>query len=229
MKTMNDGFWHGFQQGGALTLSVAWVLLLMSMCSWLVVTYKVIEALQQRRMAWASNWCQWSDQQRRHWREQADANDPYAVLVDLGLQSMGEWRRLQQQHPRQAVDAAEWMGQKLQLGLDRNGLRAQRHLTILASVGATAPFVGLLGTVWGIYHALTQIGLSGQASIDQVAGPVGEALIMTALGLVVAIPAVLAYNALVRLGKNRMARWREFAHQLQTHLLLHAATFNEGN
>jgi biopolymer transport protein ExbB len=80
--------------------------------------------------------------------------------------------------------------------------------------------VGLLGTVWGIYHALTQIGMSGQASIDQVAGPVGEALIMTALGLGVAIPAVLAYNALMRASKNRMAQWREFAHTLQSHLLL---------
>jgi biopolymer transport protein ExbB len=141
---------------------------------------------------------------------------------------MEHWRHWQRQHPQQGLDAAEWMSQKLQWGLDRNGLRVQRHLTILASVGATAPFVGLLGTVWGIYHALTQIGLSGQASIDQVAGPVGEALIMTALGLAVAIPAVLAYNALVRLGKNRMAHWREFAHHLQEHLLLHALHSGEG-
>jgi biopolymer transport protein ExbB len=229
MKTMNDGFWHGLQQGGVITLTVALVLLLMSVCSWLVVVYKAIEAVKQGRMARAHDWCQWSDEQRRQWREHADANDPYAVLVDLGLQSMVEWRRLQQHHPAQALDVTEWMGQSLQLGLDRNGLRAQRHLTILASVGATAPFVGLLGTVWGIYHALTQMGLSGQASIDQVAGPVGEALIMTALGLTVAIPAVLAYNALVRLSKNRMACWREFAHQLQAHLLLQAASASKGN
>ena len=122
--------------------------------------------------------------------------------------------------PAQQVDPGDWISQKLQLGLDRNAVHAQQHLTLLASVGATAPFVGLLGTVWGIYHALTQIGMSGQASIDQVAGPVGEALIMTALGLGVAIPAVLAYNALMRASKNRMAQWREFAHTLQSHLLL---------
>jgi biopolymer transport protein ExbB len=90
---------------------------------------------------------------------------------------------------------------------------------LLATVGSTAPFVGLLGTVWGIYHALTQIGISGQASIDKVAGPVGEALIMTAIGLAVAVPAVLGYNWLVRRNKNAMDRVRAFASDLHSVLL----------
>ena len=89
------------------------------------------------------------------------------------------------------------------------------------SVGATAPFIGLFGTVVGIYRALIKIGASGDPSIDKVAGPVGEALIMTALGLAVAIPAVLGYNALVRANRNMMAQWREFAHALQAHVVVH--------
>ena len=87
-------------------------------------------------------------------------------------------------------------------------------LAVLATVGSTAPFVGLFGTVWGIYHALTAIGISGQASIDKVAGPVGEALIMTAIGLGVAIPAVLAYNYFVRVNRDTNAKFDTFAHDL---------------
>ena len=98
-------------------------------------------------------------------------------------------------------------------------MRIQRGLPVLASVGATAPFVGLFGTVWGIYHALVGIGVSGQASIDKVAGPVGEALIMTAFGLAVAIPAVLGYNALVRGKKSVLGKLNRFAHQLHAYLL----------
>jgi biopolymer transport protein ExbB len=92
-------------------------------------------------------------------------------------------------------------------------------LQVLASVGSTAPFVGLFGTVWGIYHALVGIGVSGQASIDRVAGPVGEALIMTAFGLVVAIPAVLGYNALVRGNKSMISSLANFGHELHAYLV----------
>ena len=95
----------------------------------------------------------------------------------------------------------------------------QAGLAILASVGSTAPFVGLFGTVWGIYHALLAIGLNGQASIDKVAGPVGESLIMTALGLAVAIPAVLGYNALVRGNKSVNGKLNRFAHDLHAYFV----------
>jgi biopolymer transport protein ExbB len=97
--------------------------------------------------------------------------------------------------------------------------RLQDGLAFLGTVGSTAPFVGLFGTVWGIYHALTAIGIAGQASIDKVAGPVGEALIMTAIGLAVAVPAVLGYNFLVRRNKSVMERVRAFGAQLHTVLL----------
>src|SRR6185436_19404098 len=92
--------------------------------------------------------------------------------------------------------------------------RFESGLTVLASVGSTAPFVGLFGTVWAVYHALVNIGMSGQGTLDKVAGPVGEALIMTALGLVVAVPAVLAYNAFVRSNRMTLAKLDGFAHDL---------------
>ena len=95
----------------------------------------------------------------------------------------------------------------------------QSGLAILASVGSTAPFIGLFGTVWGIYHALIAIGTSGQSTIDKVAGPIGEALIMTALGLAVAIPAVLGYNALVRGNKSILTRLNSFAHDLHAYFV----------
>ena len=107
----------------------------------------------------------------------------------------------------------------MQNTIDDATVELQSGMAILASVGSTAPFVGLFGTVWGIYHALMQIGMAGQATIDKVAGPIGEALIMTALGLAVAIPAVLGYNALVRGNKTVITRMNRFAHDLHALLM----------
>jgi biopolymer transport protein ExbB len=113
----------------------------------------------------------------------------------------------------------EWVTMSIQRAIDNVHSRTQDGLAFLATVGSTAPFVGLFGTVWGIYHALTAIGIAGQASIDKVAGPVGEALIMTAMGLAVAVPAVLGYNWLVRRNKTAMERVREFGAELHAVLL----------
>ena len=112
------------------------------------------------------------------------------------------------------VELGNWLSQDIVQSVATVQMRSQEGLSVLATIGATAPFVGLFGTVWGIYNALVTIGVSGQASIDKVAGPVGEALIMTALGLAVAIPAVLGYNALVRGNKVVLARLNRFAHDL---------------
>ncbi|MBR7780486.1 MotA/TolQ/ExbB proton channel family protein, partial [Undibacterium rugosum] len=109
-----------------------------------------------------------------------------------------------------------WVSMSIQRAVDKVQSRLQDGLAFLATVGSTAPFVGLFGTVWGIYHALTAIGMSGQASIDKVAGPVGEALIMTAIGLAVAVPAVLGYNFLVRRNKSAMEEVRAFAADLHS-------------
>ena len=120
---------------------------------------------------------------------------------------------------RQQIPLAEWLALSLDRAVDVVNNRLQTGLAFLATVGSTAPFVGLFGTVWGIYHALTAIGIAGQASIDKVAGPVGEALIMTALGLAVAVPAVLGYNWLVRRNRVAMENVRRFGSGLQMTLL----------
>ena len=112
------------------------------------------------------------------------------------------------------MDVSDWITRCLKDTMDEGVARMQGGLAILASIGSTAPFVGLFGTVWGIYHALLVIGATGQTSIDQVAGPVGESLIMTAFGLFVAIPAVLGYNALTRANKSIVSKLRRFAHGL---------------
>ena len=114
----------------------------------------------------------------------------------------------------QALSRSEFIDRALRQAVDREGLRLEGGMTLLATVGSAAPFVGLLGTVWGIYHALIRISASGNASMEAVAGPVGEALVMTAFGLFAAIPAVLAYNALGRSNRVIYARFDEFAHDL---------------
>jgi hypothetical protein len=114
---------------------------------------------------------------------------------------------------------SDWVTRCLRNSIDDTTARLQSGLAMLASVGSTAPFVGLFGTVWGIYHALMSIGAAGQATIDKVAGPIGEALIMTALGLAVAIPAVLGYNALVRGNKYIVTRLNRFAHDLHAYFV----------
>jgi biopolymer transport protein ExbB len=119
----------------------------------------------------------------------------------------------------EAVDRNTWIDASVDRAITNVSNRLQDGLAFLGTVGSTAPFVGLFGTVWGIYHALTAIGIAGQASIDKVAGPVGEALIMTAIGLAVAVPAVLGYNFLVRRNKSVMERVRAFGAQLHTVLL----------
>ena len=120
---------------------------------------------------------------------------------------------------KREVDIDTWLAMALERAIDVVSNRLQTGLAFLATVGSTAPFVGLFGTVWGIYHALTAIGIAGQASIDKVAGPVGEALIMTALGLAVAVPAVLGYNWLVRRNRVAMERVRRFSSGVRMTLL----------
>jgi biopolymer transport protein ExbB len=117
------------------------------------------------------------------------------------------------------VDLNNWITMSIQRAIENVQSRTQDGLAFLATVGSTAPFVGLFGTVWGIVNALTAIGVAGQASIDKVAGPVGEALIMTAIGLAVAVPAVLGYNWLVRRNKSAMDRIRSFGADLHAVLL----------
>lgn len=127
--------------------------------------------------------------------------------------------RASQPQLHDVMDISDWITRSLKSAIDEAVARMQSGLAVLASVGSTAPFVGLFGTVWGIYHALINIGASGVPTIDKVAGPVGEALIMTAFGLAVAIPAVLGYNALTRGNKGVISKLNRFAHDLHAYFV----------
>jgi len=144
-----------------------------------------------------------------------DASNPFRQLAIAGFEAEAHLRAQDQRpHLKDSLDLNDWVTRCLRSAIDESTAQLQSGLAILASVGSTAPFVGLFGTVWGIYHALLAIGMSGQSTIDKVAGPIGEALIMTALGLAVAIPAVLGYNALVRGNKGVIAKLNRFAYDL---------------
>ncbi len=164
-----------------------------------------------------------------HFLAQTDAVGK-AILVVMLAMSMASWylivtkaiagflaraapfSRLEQRVAASRGQSEEAVRRAIEIALLEEMVRRESGLTALASVGATAPFVGLFGTVWGVYHALVAIGVSGQGTLDKVAGPVGEALIMTAIGLAVAIPAVLAYNAFVRANRVLFARLEAFCH-----------------
>jgi biopolymer transport protein ExbB len=147
-----------------------------------------------------------------------DKANPFRYLVLEGREATAHHRKTSA-HLHDTLDISDWVTRCMRNGISEFTARLQSGLAILASVGSTAPFIGLFGTVWGIYHALVAIGLSGQSSIDKVAGPIGEALIMTALGLAVAIPAVLGYNALVRGNKSILNSLNSFAHDMHAYFV----------
>ncbi|MCA0324134.1 MAG: MotA/TolQ/ExbB proton channel family protein [Proteobacteria bacterium] len=208
------GVLHVWTQGDGVTRAIFAVLLAMSVVSWVVIVVKALGVLRTQRLARQvdSFWHAGDMAEGMARLGDAEAN-PFRDLALEGREAAAHHRATQAQlHDR--LDVSDWVSRALQGSIDRSAGHLQSGLALLASVGSTAPFVGLFGTVWGIYHALMRIGASGQASIDQVAGPIGEALIMTALGLAVAIPAVLGYNALVRGHKVIVARLGRFAHDL---------------
>jgi biopolymer transport protein ExbB len=145
-----------------------------------------------------------------------DEDSPFRYIGDKALQSLSKFSSVSEN-----VDLHTWLGTSIQRASAKVQARLQMGLAVLATVGSIGPFVGLFGTVWGIYNALVSIGISGQASIDKVAGPVGEALIMTAIGLFVAVPSVLGYNWLVRRNKQVMETVSDFSGELHCALLAH--------
>jgi biopolymer transport protein ExbB len=191
------------------------VLVAMSMGSWYIMITKFFEQWRANRRAKSADEQIWSAPSLAAGIESLDDASPFRFIAQTGIEAANH----HDEALLEEVDRNTW----IQVTLDRSTAnvsnRFQDGLAFLATVGSTAPFVGLFGTVWGIYHALTAIGIAGQASIDKVAGPVGEALIMTAIGLAVAVPAVLGYNFLVRRNKSLMERVRAFAAQLHTVLL----------
>jgi biopolymer transport protein ExbB len=207
------GFAHFLTQTDAVGKGVLAILLLLSIASWyLIVTRTLANWLAKRRAA--------AFEARFHAVSKLDelAPEPGNALSALVAEALAV-RRMLAAAP--AADAGEVLTRSLNNAIDQEMTRAEHGLTILATAGSAAPYIGLFGTVWGIYHALVQIGLSGQGTLDKVAGPVGEALIMTALGLAVAIPAVLAYNAFQRRNRMWLARLETFAHGLYLRMMTH--------
>jgi biopolymer transport protein ExbB len=195
---------------------VAVTLLLMSVTSWTVIAVRAWDNLQLRRMAQQARrdfWHARSIEEGKNTLSHHAAENPFRALVTEGQESVRHHSECRSDL-HGSLDISDWVTSNLRRVIDDSAQRMQSGLTLLASIGSTAPFVGLLGTVWGIYHALIKIGATGSASLDQVAGPVGEALIMTAFGLFVAIPAVLGYNTLVRSNKVLLAQLHRFAHEL---------------
>ena len=207
-------------EGDAVTRFVAILLLVMSLASWVVIILKSLNFLSAQKQAgrieafWHSPNVAGGLQALGN-----EENNPFSALAMRGQEALAHLKTsTARPELLKELDASDWVTRSLQNTIDDATAELQSGMAILASVGSTSPFVGLFGTVWGIYHALMQIGMAGQATIDKVAGPIGEALIMTALGLAVAIPAVLGYNALVRGNKAVIIRMNRFAHDL--HALL---------
>ncbi|PZO09276.1 MAG: biopolymer transporter ExbB [Lysobacteraceae bacterium] len=200
---------------------VQWVVLIMlvvmSFGSW---WYTVVNAIKNAVVSKRADsvvrtfWETPNAQDAIRFMEEQPANEPFSKIALDCAQAAAHHQRNEGSRLVDALNRSEFIDRALRQAVTRESAKLENGMTWLATVGATAPFVGLLGTVWGIYGALIRIGATGQASIDAVAGPVGEALIMTAVGLFVAIPAVLAYNAYNRANRNTYAKFDTFAHDL---------------
>ncbi len=203
-----------WEQGDAVAKITLLILIIMSMASWYVIFSKYFEQAKVNRFAKAVGLDFWSAPNLKTAVQGLKPESPFRFIADKGMDSAGKHTGLMG-----GVDLNTWVTMGIQRAVNKVQSRMQDGLAILATVGSTAPFVGLFGTVWGIYNALVKIGMSGQASIDKVAGPVGESLIMTAIGLAVAVPAVLGYNWLVRRNKSTMEEVHAFGNDLHSVLI----------
>ena len=202
-------------QGDLVARATLVILAFMSIGSWYLI---VAKALEQRRLMQMAQQARSAFSGNASLRSAADSlvkGGHFRVIVDSAMEGVRQHEALSGQ-----VAMADWLSQDIVRSVGNLAVRLQSGMSALATVGSTAPFVGLFGTVWGIYNALITIGITGQASIDKVAGPVGEALIMTALGLAVAVPAVLGYNWLVRRNRVALHTVKSFGSDLHTLLLV---------
>ena len=202
--------------GGPVSIATAVILLVMSVASWYVIVVRGFQALRLRRATARDSKHFWESPTLDAAMQQQDKTTPVARLVNQAVDAAEHHERHASSRLANACSQDEFIARAMRRSIGNESAHLERGLTVLASVGSVSPFVGLFGTVWGIYHALATISASGQATLDKVAGPVGEALIMTAFGLAVAIPAVLAYNALVRSNRMLMGQIESFAHDLHT-------------
>jgi biopolymer transport protein ExbB len=211
-----------WNEGGWISKGTLTIMFIMSMGSWYILITKIVDQVKLSGQA---------NDARKFWKAASigagvaslKEGSPFRFIAESGVKATEhhEGALLEQ------IDLNSWVTMSIQRSVEKVQSRLQDGLAFLATVGSTAPFVGLFGTVWGIYNALTAIGMSGQASIDKVAGPVGEALIMTAIGLAVAVPAVLGYNFLVRRNKSAMEEVRAFGADL--HSVVLSGAMNKAN
>ncbi|WP_295998408.1 MotA/TolQ/ExbB proton channel family protein [Rugamonas sp.] len=208
---------HYWERGDAISHAVSYLLLAMSLLSWFFILAKGYAAWRTRRSAPAVQ-AFWDAPTVADGVAALTLADPESIYAPLAQQGAAQLAAAGKATLSGGLGHAEQVTRVLRGAIHRSTMRLEGGLTLLASIGSTAPFVGLLGTVWGIYQALAAVSASGAVQIDKVAGPVGEALIMTAIGLSVAIPAVLAYNGFNRVNRLTIAELDAFAHDLQAYL-----------
>ncbi|WP_310467770.1 MotA/TolQ/ExbB proton channel family protein [Sphingomonas sp.] len=212
------GLMQALQEGGIIAWTTFIILVIMSIGTFYILFTKL---MQQQKIISQGNKVRasfWNSPNLKDAATKLEAKSAYRSIVDDALLAQDQHGKL-----TDPIDQHDWMGNSLARSQGAIGARLGEGLAFLATVGSTAPFIGLFGTVIGIYRALIKIGAAGQASIDAVAGPVGEALIMTALGLVVAVPAVLAYNWLIRRNKSIMEDLAAFTNDIHGYIMSNGA------
>ena len=216
------GFGHFLANTDGIARFILALMLIMSVGTWYLIVTKGLQSIRSQRRSSAFLKAFWAapslDAVARHLRQSGVA-EPFSHLVHHGFTAIEQHKAGRE--TRGLVDAGtpdEFLTRAMKRAIAQDKSRLEYGQTFLATVASSAPFVGLFGTVWGIYHALMAIGISGQGTLDKVAGPVGEALIMTAVGLAVAIPAAVAYNAFARSNRNTLAELNSFAHDVFTFL-----------
>jgi biopolymer transport protein ExbB len=202
-------------QGDIVARTVLVILLIMSMASWYVIFTKLWEQRKLMKSGDAATKTFWTAGSVKAGIGSLEDGSAFRYIAESGVKASEHHEGTLVEN----IDLHTWITMSVQRAVDSVNNRLQDGMAVLATVGSVSPFVGLFGTVWGIYHALTAIGISGQASIDKVAGPVGEALIMTAIGLAVAVPAVMGYNWLLRRNKYAMEQVRTFGGDVHNVLL----------
>ena len=213
------GFGHFIAQSDVVGKTLLAILVLMSVASWAIIAISGLAMLvRQRRSQAFLNffWNATSLEQVAAEIATHGAHDPFSHLASHAMHAQAHHARYGAAKLEETGSSGEFVTRTIKKVLDEETTRLENGLAMLATVGATAPFVGLFGTVWGVYHALVAIGMSGAGTLDKVAGPVGEALIMTGLGLAVAIPAVMGYNWLTRSNRVILSKLDAFAYELHT-------------
>jgi len=213
------GFGHFIMQSDVVGKTLLLILVLMSVASWAIIALKGLTLVARKRRSESFLHFFWNATSLDSVANEIathGANDPFSHLTSHAMHAQAHHAKYGAAKLEEAGTSGDFVTRTIKKVLDEETTRMENGLAMLATVGATAPFVGLFGTVWGVYHALVAIGMSGAGTLDKVAGPVGEALIMTGLGLAVAIPAVMGYNWLTRSNRVILSKLDAFAYELHT-------------